>query len=100
MGFTFLNFHFFKDKNLYCYSYIECFQLGCILTAIDPIATMSIFKNVMMNERIYMYIYGESTLNNAVVIAMCAAIEGIKKLQRQDMELDIFDIGIFSLETF
>lgn len=52
------------------FNYIECFQLGCILSAIDPVATMSIFKNLQMNERIYMYVYGESTLNNAVVIAM------------------------------
>ena len=82
------------------YTFIECFQLGCILSAIDPVATMSIFKNLPMNERIYMYIYGESTLNNAVVIAICAAIEGIKTMIREEKELDVFDIGIFSIETF
>lgn len=26
------------------YGFMECFQLGCILSAIDPVATMSIFK--------------------------------------------------------
>jgi len=61
---------------------------------------MTIFKNMCLNEKIYMYVFGESTLNNAVVIALCAAIEGIKKMMREGDELDYFDIGIFSLETF
>lgn len=52
------------------YSFMECFELGCIVSAIDPVATMSMFKNLQVNERIYMYIFGESTLNNAVVIAI------------------------------
>lgn len=47
-----------------------------------------------------MYIFGESTLNNAVAIALCAAIENIKSKVREGYELDGVDIGIFSLETF
>lgn len=82
------------------YHFMEWFQLGCIISAIDPVATMTIFKNMCLNEKIYMYVFGESTLNNAVVIALCAAIEGIKKMMREGDELDYFDIGIFSLETF
>jgi NhaP-type Na+/H+ or K+/H+ antiporter len=50
--------------------FMDCFQLGCIVSAIDPVATMSIFKNLNLNEKIYMYIFGESTLNNAVAIAI------------------------------
>ena len=82
------------------YRFMECLQLGCIISAIDPVATMSIFKNMFLNEKIYMYIFGESTLNNAVVIAMCAGIEGIKTRLRAGDDLDIFDITIFSFETF
>ena len=61
------------------YSFMEWLQLGWIVSAIDPVATMSIFKSLKVNEKIYMYIFGESTLNNSVVIAICAAIEGIKR---------------------
>lgn len=52
------------------YSFMECLQLGCIISAIDPVATMSMFKSQMLNDKIYMYIFGESTLNNAVAIAL------------------------------
>jgi solute carrier family 9 (sodium/hydrogen exchanger), member 8 len=82
------------------YHFFECVQLGWIISAIDPVATMTTFKNMQLNEKIYMYVFGESTLNNAVVIALWAAIEGIKHLIRQGEELDLVDIGIFSLETF
>lgn len=79
---------------------MECFQLGCIISAIDPVATMSIFKNLHLNDKIYMYIFGESTLNNAVAIALCAAIEGLKQMTREEEDLDVFDKAVFSIETF
>ena len=82
------------------YRFMECFQLGCIISAIDPVATMSIFKNLLLNDKIYMYIFGESTLNNAVAIALCAAIEGLKQMTREEKDLDVFDKAIFSIETF
>ena len=82
------------------YSFMECFQIGWIVSAIDPVATMSIFKSLQVNEKIYMYIFGESTLNNSVVIAICAAIEGIKSKARAEIDMDYTDIGIFSIETF
>lgn len=81
---------------------MECFQIGWIVSAIDPVATMSIFNNLQLNEKIYMYTFGESTLNNSVVIAICAAIEGMKTKMRAEIKVDMdyTDISIFSLETF
>lgn len=62
-------YYFFQLTSL-SYSFMECYQLGCIVSAVDPVATMSIFKNLHLNEKIYMYIFGESTLNNAVAITI------------------------------
>lgn len=82
------------------YGIMECIQLGCIISAIDPVATMSIFKNLNLNDKIYMYVFGESTLNNAVAIALCAAFEGNKQMVREEIDLDYFDTVVFSIETF
>ena len=82
------------------YRFTEWFQLGWIISAIDPVATMSIFKNLHLNDKIYMYIFGESTLNNAVAIALWAALEGLKQMARDEKDLDIFDKSIFCIEIF
>lgn len=36
----------------------------------DPVATISIFKMLGVNDRLYMLVFGESTMNDAVSIAL------------------------------
>jgi sodium/hydrogen exchanger 8 len=80
--------------------YLDCLMLGCIVSAIDPVATISIFKSLRINDRIYMIIFGESTLNNAVAIAFASSIAGIKVIIENSEEVDFLDITVFTLEKF
>ncbi len=79
------------------HDYIDCLQFGTIISAIDPVATISIFKSMRINDRIYMIIFGESTLNNAVAIALSTSIYGIKLLHQ---DLDELNIVVFTIEKF
>lgn len=81
-------------------NYLDCLQFGCIISAIDPVATISIFKSLRINDRIYLIIFGESTLNNAVAIALATCIEGIKLFAAVNDEIDILDVTVFTLEKF
>lgn len=83
------------------HAYLDCLQFGCIISAIDPVATISIFKSLRINNRIYIIIFGESTLNNAVAIALATSIAGIKTiLQKGSDEIDLLDISVFTIEKF
>ena len=81
--------------------FIDCLQFGCIISAIDPVATISIFKSFKINDRIYMIIFGESTLNNAVAIALATSIECIKGfLADGEQDFEYIDITVFTFERF
>ena len=75
-------------------------QFGSIISAIDPVATISMFKSLRINDRIYMIIFGESTLNNAVAIALSTSIFGIKMILQDSEEINILDISVFTIENF
>lgn len=82
------------------HSYLDCLQFGCIISAIDPVATISVFKSLRINDRIYMIVFGESTLNNAVAIALATSIAGIKVMMKTTDEVDLLDISVFTVEKF
>lgn len=48
----------------------ECLQFGSLISAVDPVATISIFKNLGINKNIYFLVFGESIMNDAVSIAL------------------------------
>ncbi|CAI2387640.1 unnamed protein product [Moneuplotes crassus] len=56
--------------NLYPLSLGECLQFGSLISAVDPVATISIFKNFGVNKNIFFLVFGESVLNDAVSIAL------------------------------
>jgi sodium/hydrogen exchanger 8 len=97
--FTALIFYAAKYTTL-SLNFLDSLQLGWIMSAIDPVATISIFKSLSINDRIYLIIFGESTLNNAVAIALVHSIEGIKQMVREGYEPEIADIAVFSIEKF
>lgn len=47
-----------------------------------------------------MIIFGESTLNNAVAIALATSIAGIKLILKSTDEVDYLDLSVFTVEKF
>jgi solute carrier family 9 (sodium/hydrogen exchanger), member 8 len=56
--------------DLYPLSLGECLQFGSLISAVDPVATISIFKNFGINKNIFFLVFGESIMNDAVSIAL------------------------------
>lgn len=56
--------------SLYPLSFGECLQFGSLISAVDPVATISIFRNFGVNKSIFFLVFGESVLNDAVSIAL------------------------------
>ncbi|KAK6729623.1 hypothetical protein RB195_006581 [Necator americanus] len=53
-------------------SVFECFAFASMISAVDPVATLAIFQAVKVEGLLYMLVFGESMLNDAVSIVFAA----------------------------
>lgn len=49
---------------------VESFAFGSLISAVDPVATLAIFHSLNVDEVLYMLVFGESILNDAVAITL------------------------------
>lgn len=47
---------------------VEAFAFGAVLSALDTVATVSIFTSLGVHDRLYMLVFGESVMNDAASI--------------------------------
>ena len=55
-------------------SLIECFTFSTIISAVDPVAVLAIFHEMGVNKPLYFLVFGESLLNDAVVIVLYGTV--------------------------
>ena len=68
-------FWFGSQYTDYAFSLIESAQFGCFISAIDPVATIAIFKALNVTEILFTLVMGECVLNDAVAIALSYSVE-------------------------
>ena len=82
------------------FSYLDSLHFGAFMSAIDPVATIAIFKSLSVNDNIYMIVFGESTLNDAVAIALAQSVERISDMSSGGQQADLYVTFLFALEKF
>ena len=55
---------------MYRFNLVESFAFGSLISAVDPVATLAIFKALDVEPVLYMLVFGESILNDAVSIVL------------------------------
>ncbi|XP_046338391.2 sodium/hydrogen exchanger 8-like [Haliotis rufescens] len=53
---------------------VESFAFGSLISAVDPVATLAIFHALDVDPILYMLVFGESVLNDAVSIVLTTTI--------------------------
>ena len=53
---------------------VECFTFSTIISAVDPVAVLAIFAEIGVNKSLYFLVFGESLLNDAVVIVLYSTV--------------------------
>lgn len=59
---------------MYEFDIVESFAFGSLISAVDPVATLAIFKALNVDQILYMLVFGESVLNDAVAIVLTTLV--------------------------
>ena len=59
---------------VYRLSLVESFAFGSLISAVDPVATLAIFQAIDVDQVLYMLVFGESVLNDAVSIVLTTSV--------------------------
>ncbi|XP_072890631.1 sodium/hydrogen exchanger 1 [Hemitrygon akajei] len=60
----------FDGSNLQNVSLMACLVFGSITSAVDPVAVLAVFEEIHINELLYILVFGESLLNDAVTVVL------------------------------
>ncbi|KAK8397715.1 hypothetical protein O3P69_004478 [Scylla paramamosain] len=59
---------------VYKLTFVESFAFGSLISAVDPVATLAIFHALNVDQVLYMLVFGESILNDAVSIVLTSTV--------------------------
>jgi hypothetical protein len=68
-------------------SVADCMMFGSLVSAVDPVATLTAFASVGIDPRVYSMIYGESILNDAVAIVLFGVFKEVAEADETESDI-------------
>lgn len=89
-----------KTNLTYALSAKESFAFGSLVSAVDPVATLAIFNALDIDPLLYMLVFGESILNDAVAIVLTNTIMELSDTSHSVVWVLGYVVGRFCLMFF
>ncbi|KAJ1374107.1 hypothetical protein KIN20_036710 [Parelaphostrongylus tenuis] len=65
--------------------FIDILLFSTLISAVDPVAVLSVFEEIHVNQLLYICVFGESLLNDAVTIVLYNSLSSMAKIGSENL---------------
>ena len=85
IGFTLWAFHFTPIYGGTEFGMLPCLVFAALISAVDPVAVLATFTEIHVNDMLYIVVFGESILNDAVSIVLYRMFDSFAKIGQENI---------------
>jgi solute carrier family 9 (sodium/hydrogen exchanger), member 3 len=75
---------------------LDTFLFSSLISAVDPVAVLAVFEEIHVNEILYIVVFGESLLNDAVTVVLYHMFETYSEMGLSNIEVTDMVNGFLS----